>query len=401
MRQTGPALAGAALLALMPAAALAQEGSALRLEAGRVTLRPTGLLQLDWGTSFDKSRAGAPATGVNPRRARIGVEAEAGDFEATFIWDFGGSPGDRGRLYQASLRWNGPLRVTAGVFETSFSLHQQRESSDLLFLERAAVTELAEDLGAGSGRTGLEVAAIGERWHAAAAVTGGRTGPGEDSSQRNAVARVAGLPIRTDEVAVHLGVSGIWSFRPPRGEDGERGADLSQSPELAVDRRSPPLDAGFVAADEARVGGVEIGVGWRRLQAQAEYYRIELDRAASAGGGTRHAEGWYAQASYTLLGRPREWEAKNASWSAPRPDGAFDPRNGAWGAVEIGARISELDLNDRDLRGGRQRIYAAALGWWPSERVGVLAQYQWVEVVGGEAGDLRYQAVGVRTQLRF
>jgi phosphate-selective porin OprO/OprP len=378
------------LLLLLPGTALAQE---VNLAAGALTLRPTGLLQLDAGAGFGGD---APRDGWNPRRARLGIEGEVlRSVEYRLVWDVGGTPGSRGGLHEASIAWTAlePLTLTAGVFEPSFSLAQQRDSEDLLFLERAAVTTLAAGLAADDGRVGVQAALTGERWHLAAALTGGRTGPGEDSSQRGAVARAAGLAVKTEEVALHLGASALWSFRPPRDEEGQRAIDLSAAPELEIDRRDPPLDAGSMAADGARAGGLELGLGWRGVQLQAEAYRIEIDRAS---GGTRRFEGWYVQASSVLVGRPREWKPDRASWSAPRAeDGA------RWGAVEVGARLSRLDLNDGEVRGGRQTAYAAALGWWPREAFGLLAQYQWVDVRGAETGDRAFHTLALRAQLRF
>jgi phosphate-selective porin OprO/OprP len=378
----------------------------LSLGDGAFTMAPTGLLQLDLGTTFDHSRPGGPGGGFNPRRARLGVEGEfLRDFEYALTWDFGGTPGSRGRLYQASVSYAGldPFTLQAGVFEPNFSLQQSRTASNLLFLERATVVRAVADVAAGSRRTGVELRANGERWLAAAALTGPRTGPGEDSSQRGATARVAGVPLRTDDLTLHLGLSGAWSFRPPRDEEGRRAFAFSENAELSLDRRDPPLGTGSIAAASARTGGVELGLGWRRLQAQGEWYALAVDRPGPAGGGTRQFSGWYVQASWTLVGEPRRYRPGDATWGAPRPsgDGGFDPGAGRWGAVEIGARFSTIDLNDREVRGGRQRVWNFGVGWWPLERVGVFAQYQIVDIAGGESGNRSFQAVALRGSVRF
>ena len=69
--------------------------------------------------------------------------------------------------------------------------------------------------------------------------------------------------------------------------------------------------------------------------------------------------------------------------------------------MEVGARFSAPDLNDRDVRGGRQRVWSLGIGWWPVERIGVFAQYQVVDIAGGESGDRSFQAVALRTSFRF
>lgn len=393
------ALLTAGLLALPTPARAEPE---VRLYDGALVLRPYVLLQLDAGTTFGHDRDGGPGAGFNPRRLRLGVEAEVlRDVEAVLIWNFGGVPGSRSRLYQASLSFHGldPFVVTAGVFKSHFSLEEMQSSGDTLFLERAAVVSAAAGIAAGSRRTGVQLRAGRDRWLVSAALTGGETGPGSDSGQRGAAARVAGLPVQGQGFAVHLGLSGAVSWRPP-SEEGMATVGLSARPELAVDRWSSPLDAGSIAARQARTGGVEAGLGWRRLWAQSEAYRIEVDRAGTSGG-TLGFSGWYASAAYTVLGTPRAWKPASAAWGAPTPppDG-FNPARGQWGAVEIGARISELHLSDAEIRGGRQRVWTAGVNLWPVETVRVTLQYQHV-AIRGTAEDRTFQAIAIRGQLKF
>lgn len=403
-RWAGAGLTAAIWLA-WPVTAGAQENgwpSALRLADGAFTAKPTGLLQIDLGTTFNHSRSGGPGGGANVRRGRLGVEGGfADDVSYNLTWDFGGTPGDQNRLYEASLSWKvlDPVTLIAGVFEPSFSLQRGQSAADLLFLERAAITSAASSLAANSGQVGLEARANGDRWFTSGTLTGGQTGPGTDSSQRGAVARLTGLPLKAAALTVHLGVSGAWSFRPPRGSGGSRSVTLSADTELALDRRDTLLDTGAIPAGSAYTGGVELGLGWRRLALQGEWYGIAVNQA---GGGTRHFSGWYAQASWTFLGQPRAYQPRNATWGAPMPEeGGFDPRAGRWGALEAGVRFSMLDLNDADIRGGQQRIWSTGLGWWPSAHFGVFTQYQYVEITGAASGNQRFQALAVRTQVTF
>lgn len=395
-----PALC-ALTLGLWAAPALA-EAPEVRFWDGAVVLKPYGLFQLDGGTTFAHSRNGGPGAGVNLRRARLGIEAEIlQDVEAGFIWEFGSTPGSPDRLYEAFVAYKGlaPFTATAGVFKPHFSLERKQSSSDLLFLERASIVSVAAGLAAGSERVGAELQANGERWLAAAAITGGRTGPGEDSGQRGVVARLTGVPVRTDALLLHLGLSGAVSYRPPRS-DGARRISLSDEPELALDKVDSPLDTGSIRARTARTGGVEAGLGWGRLWVQGEYYGIAVDRAGPRNG-TLDFSGWYAQAAWTVLGRPRQYESSNAVWSAPRPDeGGFNPAAGRWGAIEVGGRFSTIDLTDAEVRGGRQSVWTAGVGWVPVDPLRFVLQYQHATVEGG-ADDRRFQAVALRAQLKF
>ena len=314
-RRSGAVAAALLTAGLLSLPAPAEADPELRLYDGSLVLRPYVLLQLDGGTIFGHDRSGGPGAGFNPRRLRFGVEAEVlRDIEAVLIWDFGGTPGSRSSLFQASLSYRGlaPFVVTGGVFKPGFSLEQMQSAGDTLFLERAAVVSAAAGIAAGAGRTGVQVHARGDRWLASAALTGGETGPGSDSSQRGAAARMAGLPVRGERFALHLGFSGAVSWRPP-SEEGVATVGLSGRPELTLDHWSSPLDTGGIPARGARTGGVEAGLGWGRLWAQGEAYRIEVDRAG-APGGTLGFSGWYAGAAYTLLGTPRAWRPTDAAW---------------------------------------------------------------------------------------
>lgn len=383
-------------------AAAVQAQPAVRLWDDALVLRPYAVLQYDAATAFAHSREGGPGAGTHPRRSRLGVEAEIlGDLDATLIWEFSSTPGSPARVYEASLAYKGlgPFVLTGGAFKQQFSLEAVQSAADILFLERAAITEVAAGLAAGTRRMGVRVLAAGERWLVAAALTGGRTGPGTDSGQRGAAARVAGLAVRSGDVALHLGLSGALSWKPPR-ENGTRAVDLSNGPELEVDRWNSPLGTGGLPARRARTGGVEAGLGWGRLWAQGEAYVIAVDRAGSRGG-TLGFSGWYAQAAYTVLGTPRRWKPGSAVWGAPAPvEGGFNPAQGLWGAVEVGARVSEINLSDKDVRGGRQRVWTAGVGWWPVEPVRIILQYQHA-TIRGTAEDRRFQAVALRGQLWF
>ncbi|PXA94700.1 hypothetical protein DMC47_20285 [Nostoc sp. 3335mG] len=388
-----------ASIAVSPCAA--QDANEER-DGDAITIEPNALLQLDAGGPIAGSGDGdVLGAGANFRRARLGIVGHLPEgFEFTLEWDFGGRPGSHNRIYEASAAWTGidGVSVRAGAFEPNFSLQQDRSAQALLFLERSAVVDIAREIATDTARVAFQARANGDRWFASAAVTGGQAGPSYDGSERGAVLRVTGLPIKTDDLTVHAGVSLARSFRPKRGsgKGGERGFSFTATPELSLASGDPALDTGAISADGGHAAGLEGAFSWRRWQAQGEIYRIGVDHAE---GGWRFS-GWYVEVSRVLAGRSRDYQARNATWDAPRtPDEDFNPAAGSWGTLEAGARYSRLDLNDRDVRGGRQQVWTAGLAWWPVRRFALQLQYQAGSISNIEDNDRTFHAVAVRTQL--
>lgn len=279
------------------------------MRLGPADVKPYMLLQLDEAGTFGQGHSGGQAAGFNPRRVRLGAEANVADqWQFGLIWNFGGPPGDHSHLFEAKVAYTGlkPLTFASGVFKPAFTLEYAQSAADLLFLKRASIVNVVGSSVAGAGRVVLgQAGASRDRWFATALVTGGTTGPGARSDQRALLGRAAGLMVKDDNVALHLGASGAWVFQPPRGSTGH-GPTLSFSnqPELQIDGAKAPLSTGSLDTPGAAMGGIEVGLGWGRLWVQGEWYGIGVERHASDGGGLFFS-GWYAQAAYTLLGTPR------------------------------------------------------------------------------------------------
>ncbi len=178
---------------------------------------------------------------------------------------------------------NMPLLLRAGVFKPAFTLEYAQAAADTLFLERAAVVDAVGGLVAGAGRVGAQVGVGGSRGQAVLLLTGGRTGPGAGSDQRAVLGRAAGLALKGDGLALHLGASATWLFRVP-GDGAGRALTVSEQPELMIDDASPSLSTGAIAARGAWAAGAELGLGLGRLWAQGEAYRLAVQRPGAGRG---------------------------------------------------------------------------------------------------------------------
>ena len=117
-----------------------------------------------------------------------------------------------------------------------------------------------------------------------------------------------------------------------------------------------------------------------------------------------------------LTGENRAYNPTEARFDAPKPAYNFNPAAGTWGAFELAARYSELDLNYRDgaagaatptggIRGGLQKISTVGINWYLTPDIRIMLDFQHVDVnrlgaTGGQIGQT-YNTVAGRAQLVF
>jgi phosphate-selective porin OprO and OprP len=462
-----PAAAPAAAPAATPAAAPAPAAATVTVSAGRPTftsadgssrLAVRGMFQLDaarysqdraLGTDNRRGDAGNPAdlsSGSNLRRARIGVEGLlARDWSYAITLEFGGSATEVPVLNAAMLEYTGfrpvaggpPLRLRMGAFATPTSLEDATSNTEALFIERAAAPELARGLVGGDARTTLGLMMNGARWSAGAALTGGVAGQsGEFDEQTGYILRGAVLAASGPRSGLVLGLTanGIVDVGDTDPGAGDRQlVRLRERPELRLDGLRF-VDTGAIPAAGVRTLGLE-AAGWMGpLYLAGEYLRFDVERTGP--GRDPSFSGWYLQGAWTLTGETRRWSAANGGIGGIRPSRAFDPAAGRWGALEIAARYSLLDLNSDagapgtaalpgiTVRGGEQTVTSLGLNWYLTDTVRFSLAQQWVEIdrLDPENGEVAgttlfggapsvpgngaqigqsYEALSLRTQVTF
>jgi len=399
----------------------------------------------------DTQAASDLSSGTNFRRARLGVEGVAYTDWNYAIWgEWGGSGVESPILNQAYLEYVGwqplgsdtPLRLRIGAWATPTGLEDATPTSDLLFVERPAAAELVRGLAGGDGRSGLGAFANGRYWYLSGALTGGTVGNDngttEYDEQTGYVARFAFSPLHGDNYALHIGanISGVLDPADTHTSSSptNKVLRLRERPELRTDA-TRFVDTGNIPASGAVAYGGELGAAYDNFYIAAEAFQIDVNRAG-VGALDPQFGGWYVQGAWTLTGEHRAWSAANGGFNGIRPSAAFDPRTGHWGAWEIAARYSDLDLNYHagalasaaivgdTVRGGEQKITSLGLNWHPNAFIRFLLDYQWVDVdrldpengvvagttvfggapsVAGNGAQIgqRFQAVTLRTQFAF
>jgi len=377
------------------------------------------------GRPNNRAVPGLDTFGQNLRRGRLPFSFRYDDVTLNLTPDFGGSPDGTPSLYEANLNWNPgrlkQLTVTAGYFKPWITLQDSMSSNDFLFLEKPSIVDIARSIAAGDARSSVGARWADNRWFASAYLTGAAYGSNLTAQgvpdQTGGVARLAGRPVATADMDVHLGVSGSYAFDIRRTATGQT-LQLRDRAELRIDQ-SRLIDTGALNADKAWTAGPEFGVRWRSLMLQGEYIRIGVDqaRAGAAPRPNLAFSGGYVEASWVITGEPRRYSTSGAAFGRPNPREPFTLEGGGWGAWEVAARWSVADLNDKVTRGraqsatggvygGRQEVVGVGLSWYPNNLLRFMLNWDAVAVnklnaAGTTQVGQRFHTVALRTQMAF
>jgi phosphate-selective porin OprO/OprP len=411
---------------------------------GDFTAAIRALVQFDW--AYYSQGAGAktlPAaygpdlsSGSNFRRVYLGLQGKLfGVWSYNVNFDFGGSGGTEtpGHIQSVYLQYDGlaPWAFRVGAYPPPANIEDGTSSPDTIFLERNSPSNLQRGLAGGDGRDAVTVLYAGERLFGAISYTGGKA---QDTAvfdeQQAFLGRLSYLVISSSDAHLLLGVNGTHIFKLPDavpngtanlgttpGATALSSISLADPPELTVDSNGIKLaSTGSLPANHLTQWGLEAAGNFDSLYAQAGYYGFGVDRApvayktyTSATTSTTSIvqpsnnsfSGWYVQAAWTITGEPRTYNAANGAFSPPKPTTSVG--HGGWGAWELAARYSDLNLNSHTLdsaslitnwtgastatytffntvRGGDQRIVTVGLNWYASTAIRFSLDYQWIDV---------------------
>jgi phosphate-selective porin OprO/OprP len=375
------------------------------------------------------------------------------------------------------------FRLNVGVIEPVFVYGQSVSSGALTFMERPAAANAAASIGGNDARRGVELdyqktdaLMGGDNLSLSGSFTGQRTGTPHNSLT------VAGGCCDEGDFVNGRGVYRFWSDGVSNiqiGVDGAEALDIagaknaagnvastkvfnfSNTPEINVDNTSLintslagaacglPGSASAVsctAATHAWTYGFEGGANFQNFYVAGEYYKYGIERdfayyatrgAAVLPGaavtalrnmGNPTFDGWYVEGSWVITGEPKAYSASNPSnnyavWDNPRVVTPFSFDGHSWGAWELAARYSVLNLNWNagssanlavpfgGIRGGDQNIWTIGLNWYLNNNVRTVLDYMNVDVTRqtqnavavGKPNQLgqKFNVVAARLQFQF
>jgi phosphate-selective porin OprO/OprP len=402
--QKAPSAAAPPATALESAPRVTQSktnGFGIESADGQYSIALTGRLHLDAGDyiSVRPDSQAAPvsnlSSGFNARRARIGVTGKAfGDWTYTFIYDAGHSNDvtPRGIDYaQINYRGFKGTVLDFGYSDTFFTLDQSTDTNDLMFMERSTSAVIARLFNAGGFRSNAGARFFNDRFWLGAYFTGPTQGQSHalTAEQFGAFQRGTYQVLSGPDYSLHLGIGVDELLKAPNtGINTPNAITLSDAPELRIDPTAILTTGTLGSVANPVTGGtvfnLETAAGYKNFFWQGEYFHYALDRRGLQ---QANVDGGYGQMGWTLTGESRNYRPETGSYLGIIPDRPFSLSEGGWGAWELGARISYIDLNDNftaglplasqpsAVAGGKQTSFTLGLNWYVNTNIRFMLNY--------------------------
>jgi len=312
------------------------------------------LLQLDLSQyKDDKSDL---SNGSELRRSRISTSGTVlKDWQYRFEYEFSGTAGVTD-AYVAYTAFK-PVIITVGQFKVPIGMDQLAADKNLTFMERAQTFAFMPPRS-----PGLMVGTSGYNWSLNGSIFGEPVGNASAGDEGFGVAsRATFAPVLTQSNLAHLGLGAVWR-KPTSNNSTDK---LSSAITFSSKPESDVTATKFVNTGEIKnihqysIESLELAGQMGAASIQGEYQIVQVQREI---GSKLNFNGWYTQVAYTLTGEKRPYKADKGVFDGIRPNKNFG-RDG-WGAFEVAARISGIDLTDNTVQGGKERNAALTFNWY-------------------------------------
>ncbi|MGC8492961.1 MAG: OprO/OprP family phosphate-selective porin [Syntrophobacteraceae bacterium] len=374
----------------------------LETNNGEFTAHVGGYAEVDFGYSSANAnlKKAFPTTqgyGDEARRARIEVDGTLyHDFTYMAMLDFSNGAGypltqDLWLTYVGCPQY---ANVRVGHMKMPFSLEELTSDQWLDFTERSLansfVTENGHDYSTGVMLFDTE---FNQRmtWAFGGYIQQTDNGSGKffgDYTNTNIAARITALPLYEDDGCelLHLGLSYMHRFRSrnvPATAATYPDLIFTDFPEFHLD---PSMVAAKMIADGADIIDPEFAFVYGPFSVQGEYMDAFVTDASTTSAKTTISSpnfgGYYVAAYYFLTGEHRIYNKGAGVFDRPKLNCNFNPWEGTWGAWELAARYSSLDLTDKTISGGRETNWTGSLIWYLNPNVRMLFDYIHAHVDG-------------------
>jgi len=260
--------------------------------------------------------------------------------------------------------------ITVGNMKEPFSLEELTSSATITFMERSLPTNAfspSYNWGSKLNNTVLHdriTWAAGIYWNTQDlnnVYTGGDLKDQFNTANGYSLAvRMTGLPWYEEggKRLLHLGVS--YNFRARNLNKNGAEEKFSTRPESYLTDEKL-VDSGSIVATRTNLINGELAWVWGPFSLQGEYFH-----AFTNAQGNPNFWGYYVYGSFFLTGEHRSYDTLNGVFTGIKPKRKFSPLKGGWGALEIAARYSYINLNNSSggIIGGKEDNVTLAINWY-------------------------------------
>ena len=319
------------------------------------------------------------------RRSRLAVQGQfLTDFEYKVQWNLGmdsrRNASKGGTFDSLYLRYKGidNLVITVGQHKEPFGMEQLISSNNITAIERSAPIQLFAP-----GKTiGATVLAKLDKFTWAVNYTDEGM-DGEDELARAYSTRLTFSPVHDSGDVVHLGVA----YTDRKGDETR----ARVRPELRDMDSAARISSGNFDSDAFKAASAELALAKSRWHLQGEYFVGTYEGRDAAM--DYDVDGWYVQTGYFLTADVRNYSFSKGVFSGIKPQNPY-------GALELFARYSEIDLEDNN-QGNSGNITTVGFNWYINKyfRTGInVVHADYNNPVNGEDDGT---AIAARVQFAF
>lgn len=333
----------------------------LQVDGGYADSRPRSVL----GDEDEREWSGVV------RRARIYTDFGYDDVGGRVTIDFANLASEAITYAYLNYAVSDRLTIQGGQQTLLFSLEDLIGSRGSVFAEDGLNSALVP-----TKSVGLAALYGTDRLSLSGGVFGGSLNERAFDDGSTLTARGTFAPYHKDGDALHLGL-GLLQRRDPRlplSFSGDAGLSLADVSLVST--------GDYEDVSRYRATNLEVGGTFGRFFFQGE---LTLAEVRDRDRGSANLQGGYLYAGLFLTDDHRGYEAETGLFEQIKPARGLD--EGGPGAVQIGARLGFLDLDDallEDEEAGSQVQATAVANWFLTERFRVSADYTYTHVRSGE-----------------
>jgi len=282
----------------------------------------------------------------------------------------------------------GTIRI--GNVKEPFRLDALTSSKYITFMERVLATDFAQERNSGIL---LFNDFFNKRFSAQAGAFRNSGANGNDRFANEGyvlTGRITGLLINNPEKKQLLHIGMGYSFR----NTDDNTFKISSRPEAHLGPKY--INTGVIEdIQHANLTNFEAAFVYKSFSFQAEYITGTYKKIDSDPIDKYVFDSYYGQVSYYITGESKKYKSSYSGFGRVKPNKNFG-KDGA-GAFEVAIRLSNSNLNSKDILGGEQRDITIGLNWYLNPVARIMMNYDFVKVTNtGNASNIQ-----MRMQIDF